>query len=88
MNAYRRYKIKLQMNAYRTVMGTVTTDIDYVSIVHRCYEHSSDRQCCRHHCSSLLCSIVATRVSDISLHLSLLILWFADVKTIHRYYDA
>jgi hypothetical protein len=53
-------------------MGAVATDIDYVSIAHHCYEHSSNGQYYHHHFLSMLCSLVATDVADISFHSSLL----------------
>jgi hypothetical protein len=60
----------------------VAMDIDYVSIARCCYVHSSDG------CPSLLWSLVAMDVADVSFRLSLLTLWAADVKTVCRYYDA
>jgi hypothetical protein len=67
---------------------TLAMGINYVSIARHYYEHNSNGQCWCHHCSSLLYSLIATGVADVSFHPSLLISQTVDIKVVYCYYDA
>jgi hypothetical protein len=63
--------------------STTSTDIDYISIAHRCYGHNRTDNA---HII-IVCHCCDSDVANVSFHPSLLTSRAVDVKIAHRYYD-
>jgi hypothetical protein len=67
-----QFQRAVTLHLQTTVMGIVTTDIDYINIIHCCYEHNSDGQCWRQYYPLLMCYSVATDAADVNFCSSLI----------------